>query len=393
MKINLSEKMNEFPTLIFSELAKYKKQKLQEGKDLIDLSIGSPDLPPPDFVIDELQENVQDPLQYGYSLTGTEAFQQAVLDYYNREYNVNLQSSEEVIMVMGSQEGLVHLPMVLTNPGDIILVSDPGYTAYDAGISLAGATPYRMPLKEANQFLPDLEDIPQEIRERAKIMILNFPGNPVPALATKEFFEKVVQFANEHQIVVIHDFAYSELYYEEKPLSFLAVEGAKDVGVEFNSLSKSFNMAGCRIGYMVGNKQIINALKRLKSNLDYGVFLPIQKAATVALNHSSLFSTQLRCIYKSRRDLFVTGLNELGWKVEPPKASMFIWAKVPNAYSSLEFVYQLIDEAGIVVTPGHAFGREGEGFVRIALTQNEERLSEALGRLKMLTWLTMNESV
>ena len=392
MEITLSDKMNDFKTLIFSELANYKKQKLQEGKELIDLSIGSPDLPPPEFVMTELQKNVQDPSQYGYTLTGIEELHQAIAEYYNREFDVRLQSDDEVLMVMGSQDGLVHLPLVLTNPGDMILVPDPGYTAYDAGISLAGATPYKMPLKEENQFLPDFDKIPQEVRAKAKLMILNFPGNPVPAMATKEFFEKTVQFAKENHILVIHDFAYSELYFEEKPMSFLSIEGAKDVGVEFNSLSKSFNMAGCRIGYIVGNQQIVNGINRLKSNLDYGIFLPIQKAATLALQNSAPFTEQLRGIYKKRRDLFVNGLHELGWKVESPKASMFVWAKVPESFTSTDFVYKLIDEAGIVVTPGNAFGKEGEGYVRIALTQSEEVLEKAVSRLKDIKWFSNNEN-
>jgi LL-diaminopimelate aminotransferase len=384
MNITLSEKMNDFQTSIFSELADYKKRKTQEGYNLIDLSIGSPDLPPPDFVIEELQKSVLDPSQYGYSLTGTKELHQAITNYYHRHFDVPLHPNDEVLTVMGSQDGLVHLPMVLTNPGDTILVPNPGYTAYDAGLSLAGAQPYKMPLKEENHFLPDLTKIPKEVTENAKVMILNFPGNPVPALATKEFFEKVVHFAKENQIVVLHDFAYSELYFEEKPISFLSIEGAKEVGVEFNSLSKSFNMAGCRVGYMVGNAQIINGLNRLKSNLDYGVFLPVQKAAITALNNSSQFSEQLRSIYKKRRDVIVSGLNGLGWAVESPKASMFVWAKVPKPLTSTQFAYKLIDEAGIVVTPGSAFGSEGEGYVRIALTQNEEVLGKAITRIKEL---------
>lgn len=380
----LSDKMNDFKTSIFSELAAYKTQKLQAGIEMIDLSVGSPDLPPPSFVMDELQRNVEDPLQYGYSLTGTKELHQAIAGYYARQFDVQIQAETDVLVSMGSQDGLVHLPMVLTNPGDIILVPDPGYTAYDAGISLAGATPYKMPLKEENQYLPELETIPEDIRKKAKVMILNFPGNPVPALATKEFFEKVVQFAKENEIVVIHDFAYSELYYEEKPISFMAIAGAKEVGVEFNSLSKSFNMAGCRIGYIIGNEQIISGMNRLKSNLDYGVFLPIQKAAVAALTTPFSFSEQLRGVYQKRRDLLINGLNQLDWKVESPKATMFIWAKVPTPFSSTEFAYKLIDEAGIVVTPGNAFGKEGEGYVRIAMTQNEEILEKAIARLKEL---------
>jgi LL-diaminopimelate aminotransferase len=382
LNITLSKKMDAFQTLIFNELSNYKKQKLQEGYEIIDLSIGSPDLPPPDFVMDQMAKQVKDPSQYGYSLTGTVELHQAISEYYSRQFDVSIQSDTEVLMVMGSQDGLIHLPMVLTNPEDIILVPDPGYTAYTAGISLAGATPIAMPLKEENQFLPDLDKIPEDVRLKAKLMILNFPGNPVPAIATRDFYNKVVQFAKKYNIVVLHDFAYSELYYDEKPISFLSVDGAKEVGIEFNSFSKSFNMAGCRIGYVVGNSFVVDALNRLKSNLDYGVFAPIQKAATCALQNSSEFSTKLRTVYKKRRDILVNGLNELGWMVEAPKASMFIWAKVPSHYSSTTFVYRLIDETGIVVTPGNAFGKEGEGYVRIALVQNEQLLLKAVFRLK-----------
>jgi LL-diaminopimelate aminotransferase len=380
--ISLSRKMDDFQTSIFNELSSYKKQKIQAGFDIIDLSVGSPDLPPPDFVMEELANYAKDPSSYGYMLTGTAEFHQAVADYYSRRYKVSITPEHEALMVMGSQDGLVHLPMVLTNPGDIVLVPNPGYTAYAAGISLAEACPFSMSLLEENHFLPNLDQIPEEVRLKAKLMILNFPGNPVPAMATTEFFEKVVQFAKKYNIIVLHDFAYSELYYGEKPISFLSVEGAKDVGIEFNSLSKSFNMAGCRIGYVVGNSDVISGLDRLKSNLDYGVFLPIQMAAIRALTSTSSFSDDLRAIYKKRRDTLVGGLRALGWNVNAPGASMFLWAEVPKPFTSTDFTYKLLDEAGIVVTPGVAFGSEGEGYVRIALVQNEEVLQKAVLKLK-----------
>ncbi|WP_456275286.1 LL-diaminopimelate aminotransferase [Bacillus sp. AK128] len=382
MIINFSNKMDSFQTSIFNELSAYKKQKMNEGNEIIDLSVGSPDLPPPQFVMDELTSYAKSPTSYGYTLTGIGDFHDAVTEYYQRKYGVSLSSKEEALMVMGSQDGLVHLPMVLTNPGDIVLVPDPGYTAYAAGISLAEATPYPMPLQAKNNFLPDLSLIPEEICIKAKLMILNFPGNPVPAMATKDFFQEVITFAKKYNIIVLHDFAYCELYYEEQPISFLSIEGAKEVGIEFNSLSKSFNMAGCRIGYVVGNSEIISGLNRLKSNLDYGVFLPIQKAAIRALTDSSEFTNDLRAIYKRRRDLLVNGLHELGWKVSVPLASMFLWAEVPKPYASKEFAYKLLDEAGVVVTPGMAFGNEGEGYVRIAIVQEEAVLKKALTKLK-----------
>ncbi|MDO6451696.1 LL-diaminopimelate aminotransferase [Oceanobacillus profundus] len=382
MNITLSDKMHHFQTSIFNELSNYKKKKIQEGNEMIDLSVGSPDLPPAKYVIDELAKHVTQPCNYGYTLTGIDELHRTIATYYHNQYSVTVDPVNETLMVMGSQDGLVHLPMALTNPGDIILLPDPGYTAYDTGVALAGAAVYGMPLKEDNNFLPDLEAIPGEIREKAKLMILNFPGNPVPALATKKFFEQVVAFAKKHQIVVVHDFAYSEIYYEDKPVSFLSIKGAKEVGVEFNSFSKSFNLAGCRIGYIVGNPTVVAGLNRLKSNLDYGVFFPIQKAAIRALENSVSFSEELRAIYKRRRDILVSGLNALGWKVDTPSASMFIWAKVPKPFTSTEFVYRLMDETGIVVVPGNAFGEGGEGYVRIGLVQPEEVLKKAVAKLR-----------
>ncbi|WP_227938200.1 LL-diaminopimelate aminotransferase [Alkalihalobacillus deserti] len=382
MAITFSKKMNEFQTSIFNELAVYKKEKVDAGHEVIDLSIGSPDLSPPDYVMEELASHVKDPTLYKYSLDGTAELLQTISNYYTLQYDVDLSPESEVLMVMGSQDGLVHLPVVLANPGDIILVPDPGYTAYAAGIAMAGATPYLMPLTQENGYLPDLTLIPEGVRSKAKMMILNYPGNPIPTMATKEFFEDVVKFACENDVVILHDFAYSELYYGEKPISFLSVDGAKEVGIEFNSLSKSFNMAGCRIGYVAGNSEVLEGLNRLKSNLDYGVFLPIQKAAIAALKYSSSFSDDLRATYKKRRDIFVEGLKSLGWKVDVPKASMFIWAKVPAPYSSTEFAYKLIDNTGILTTPGVAFGTYGEGYLRISLVQHEDILQKAVENLR-----------
>jgi LL-diaminopimelate aminotransferase len=382
MRITLSERMKAFGTSVFSELAAYKQTKISQGCKMIDLSIGSPDLPPPALVMDTLATFAKEENQYGYALSGTNEFHEAVADYYSTTYNVKLNKETEVLCLMGSQDGLVHFPMVFADPGDVILVPDPGYTAYATGIAMAGAVPYFMPLRKENEFLPDLSRIPSYIAEKAKIMILNFPGNPVPALATEQFFKEVIAFAQKYNIIVLHDFAYSELYYDgHKPISFLSIDGAKEVGVEMNSLSKSFNMAGCRIGYLCGNKQIIQALANLKSNLDYGVFLPIQKAAAAALRQGAAFCEQNRQIYQSRRDRLVEGLASIGWKVDSPKASMFVWAEVPKGWTSTDFAYALMDQANVVVTPGQAFGPHGEGFVRIALVQDEEKIRQAIANL------------
>lgn len=383
MNVQLSKRMEAFGPSIFSELARFKQKKIAEGAEMVDLSIGSPDLPPPDFVMEALVQSAGEKNDYGYTLTGTSEFYEAVAHYYEQNYDVALNPKKEVMLMMGSQDGLVHLPMVFADPDDLILVPDPGYTAYATGIAMAGAKMHVMPLLPDHQFLPDLDSIPEEAAKQAKMMILNFPGNPVPAMANEVFFAKVISFAKKYNILVIHDFAYSELYYDgHKPLSFLSVPGAKEVGIEMNSLSKSFNMAGCRIGYAIGNEHVIGALTRFKSNLDYGVFLPIQKAAIAALRNGADFCRESREIYQRRRDMLVDGLGALGWHVEKPVGSMFVWAKIPSGWNSLDFAYALMDQANVVVTPGHAFGPTGEGYVRIALVQPEKAIRQALQNIE-----------
>lgn len=383
MNITIANRMSSFQPSIFSELSAYKKQKLAEGAPIIDLSIGSPDLGPPSFITETLAKEVLKTDQYGYAITGTNDFNNAVSTYYKRKYQVELNPNKEVLLVMGSHDGLVHFPMVFSNPGDIVLVPDPGYTGYAAGIALAGATPFLMPLKKENNFLPDLSSIPEEIAKQAKIIILNFPGNPVPALASKEYFTEVVAFAKKYNIIVLHDFVYSGVYFDgKKSVSFLSIDGAKEVGVELFSFSKNYNMAGSRIGYLAGNEKVIKAMYQLKSNLDYGVFLPIQHTAIQALEKGEEFSEASRKLYQERRDLLVDGLNEIGWEVMKPDAGMFIWAEIPKGWTSYEFTYALIDQANVVVTPGDAFGPNGEGYVRIALVQSLEKINKAISNIK-----------
>lgn len=381
MNFPISKRMASFQESVFAELAHIKNSKISNGVPMIDLSIGSPDLPPPKFITDELAKSSQNPNLYGYSLIGTNEFHSAVCDYYKRNYEVSLDSESEVLLLMGSQDGLVHLPMILCDPDDYILVPDPGYTAYAAGASMAGARMYSMPLKKENKFLPDLAEIPEDIFVKTKLMILNFPGNPVPAMATEEFFCQAIALAKKYHFVILHDFAYSELYYEQKPLSFLAVKGGMDVGLEMNSLSKSFNMAGCRVAYAAGNNQLVGLLRKFKSNLDYGVFLPVQAAAAKALTDKSGFLNNLRDVYRRRRDILVDGLKAIGWNVSKPEGSMFLWAEVPAPYKSKEFAIELIHRANVVVTPGNAFGEWGEGYVRIALVQPEEVLKQAVANI------------
>ncbi|SDY87723.1 LL-diaminopimelate aminotransferase [Bacillus sp. 166amftsu] len=383
MTYTLATRMKAFQSSIFSELAAYKKEKIAAGHKMIDLSIGNPDMPPADIVREAMVHTASGKENYGYTLSGIQEFHESVTEYYDNNHHVKLDPNNEVLLLMGSQDGLVHLPMVFANPGDLILVPDPGYTAYETGIQMAGAKPYFMPLKKENDFLPKLQDIPEEIAKQAKMMILNFPGNPVPAMAHEDFFKEVITFAKQHKIIVVHDFAYAEFYYDgKKPISFLSVPGAKEVGVEINSLSKSYSLAGSRIGYMIGNKEIVGALTQFKSNTDYGVFLPIQKAASVALRHGADFCAQNRIIYQERRDTLVDGFASFGWHVDKPIGSMFVWAEIPIGWTSLEFAYALMDRAHVVVTPGHAFGPHGEGFVRIALVQDKEVLQQVVENIK-----------
>ncbi|MFK2826696.1 LL-diaminopimelate aminotransferase [Bacillus sp. B190/17] len=385
MAFHYAKRMEKFGSSIFSELKSFKLQQEAEGKELIDLSLGSPDLPPADIVRNELAVQAAEPFQYGYTLSGTKDFYEAAARYYKRVYNVSLDPQTEFVHAMGSQEGLVHLPLVFADPGDIVLVTDPGYPAYETGLAVAGAEPFYMPLHKENRFLPDLTAIPVETAQKAKLMILNYPGNPAAGEADEAFFKEVIAFAKQYEIAVLHDAAYSEFYFDDtKPLSFLAVPGAKEIGIEINSLSKSFSLAGARIAYMAGNKEIIAAITRLKSNLDYGVFAPIQAAAIAAFDHAEEISRHVRSTFQKRRDALVDELHRIGWNVARPSGGMFIWAEIPSGWTSKEFSFHCIEEAGVVMVPGSAFGPSGEGYVRIALVQPEDTLIKAAQQLQSI---------
>ncbi len=363
-------------------MANKKQEVIKKGMDVIDLSVGSPNLPPPDFVVDSLVEYCEDSSKYGYTLTGIPEFNRAVSYFYQQRYQVEIDPAEEVLQLMGSQDGLAHLAMAMIDQGEYVLVPDPGYPIYEASVTLAGGTVYPMPLLEENRYLPQLDEIPAEVLEKTKMMIISYPGNPVTALADEAFFEKVVEFARKHNILIVHDFAYSELIFDQNPqISFMSIPGAKEVGIEFNSLSKTFNMAGCRIGYVVGNKEAVNILAALKSHIDYGVFYPIQKAAEIALTSDYQVLDDQVVEYEKRRDALITGLAKAGWHVPKSPATMFVWAKIPEGWTSREFAFALIEKAGVAVVPGDAFGNLGEGYVRIALVQTAERLTEAAERI------------
>lgn len=375
-----SKRLAHLSAAIFSEMAA-RKREVAKNRKVYDLSIGSPDQAPDPHLVETLVGAVRQPGAFGYALSeGTAAFREEVARWYQYRFGVELVPDTEVHSLMGSQDGLAHFALAWTDPGDTVLVPDPGYPIYAGSVHLAGAVPHFMPLRQENGFLPDLSAIPADVADRAKFMILNYPNNPVSAVATLDFFEQVVAFAQRHDIIVVHDLAYSEMAFDGyRPPSFLQAAGAKEVGIEFNSFSKSFNMAGCRIAYVVGNAQIIRPLAVVKSNVDYGVFLPVQQMAVEALRADRLSggSQAVGPIYQERRDVLLAALGEAGWEIEPPKATMFVWAKVPPGWTSREFAFALLDEAGVVVIPGSAFGAEGEGYVRIALVQPPEVLKQA----------------
>ncbi len=385
MKIEPSLRMSIFEPAIFADLKAAAAAKKATGAELIDLSLGSPDLPPDEKVRRVLSEQSAQANTYGYTLGGTKRFHEAVASYYKRRSGVTLDPVTEVLQTMGSQEGLVHLPLAFCNEGDIVLTTNPAYVAYEAGIKLAGAVPYEMPLRAENGFLPNLDEIPEDVAQRAKMIILNLPGNPVPALPDAQFFDKVVAFAKKYNVLVLHDAAYSEYYFTgDSPTSFLSTPGAMEVGVEINSLSKSFSLAGARIAYLVGNAEVIRIFKELKSNLDYGTFGPIQEAAATALDHAEEITDRLRKVFSERHHVLMNGLAEIGWTATPSNGGMFVWAKYPFDMDDKEFVFKAIDQCGVVMVPGSIFGSEGTGYVRLALIQNAEALQKAIEQLSTL---------
>lgn len=383
LELRQAARMNHLMSAIFTQMDDLRKAEISKGKDVVTLSIGSPDIPPAKHIMEALAHAVTDSANYGYTLSkGSEELLNSIAEWYERKFSISLDAGTEIHSLMGSQDGLSHIAMCLVDPGDVVLVPDPGYPIYTAGPLIAGADLYRMPLTPANNYLPDLDAIGEDVLRRTKMMIINYPNNPLAATATQDFFSKVVDIANRYSFVVVHDFAYSELVYDGyRPDSFLSVPGAKEVGIELHSLSKTYNMAGCRIGFAVGNRKVIELLGRLKSNIDYGVFYPVQQAAVAALAGSQQCVRDLAACYQGRRDVLIDGFNKLGWTTPRPKASMFVWAPVPTRQSSLDFTVDLLQNTGIAVIPGIAFGEHGEGFVRIALVQPEERLKECIERL------------
>ena len=374
--MKFAKRMERFNTGIFSVMADLKQKEIAQGKKVVDLSVGTPNIPPAPHIINALAESARDPKNYVYALSDTAELQEAVQAWYRRRYGVEIDPSTEITSLLGSQDGLSHISLTVVDRGDVVLVPDPGYPIFADGPALAGAELYYMPQTRENGYLIDLKAIPEDVARKAKFMVVSYPNNPVTSIAPESFYRELIAFAKKYDIIVLHDNAYSELVFDgERCGSFLQYEGAKDVGVEFNSLSKTYGLAGARVGFALGNKDVIAMLKALKSNLDYGMFLPIQKAAVAALTGPQDCVKTTCLAYQRRRDVLVDGLNRIGWKIEKPKATMFVWAKIPEPYTSSEtFTLDLLKRTGVLVTPGAAFGPSGEGHVRIALVQDENEM-------------------
>ena len=386
LNIEYAERIKQLPPYLFAAIDAKKAEVQAQGVDVIDLGVGDPDMPTPAHIVQSLQfaatkgENHQYP-----SYVGMPSYRQAVVDWFARRFEITFDPAAEVVSLIGSKEGIAHMPLAFVDPGDYVLVPDPGYPVYAIATSFAGGVPYMMPLKAENGFLPDLDAIPEAVAEKSKLMFINYPNNPTGAVADWDFYLKVVDFAARHNIIVCHDAAYTEMAYDGyKPLSFLEIPGAGEVGVEFHSLSKTYNMTGWRIGMAVGNPQVIDALFRFKSNLDSGIPQAIQCAAIEALTGSQDSIVQRNLIYQKRRDKLVYALNEAGLEAKPPRASFYIWAKVPSPLSSEEFAGRLLDDIGVVVTPGKGYGVCGEGYVRLSLTIPDGELDEGIDRIR--TW-------
>jgi LL-diaminopimelate aminotransferase len=384
MRIEMARRIDQIPPYLFAEIDKRKEEMRKKGIDLIDLGIGDPDLPTPKPIIERLKKAAENPKNHRYpSYEGMIEFRTAVAQWYERRFGIQLDPETEVLSLIGSKEGIAHIPLAFVDPGDIVLVPSPGYPVYRVSTLFAGGTPYFLPLRKESGFLLNVSQIPESVAKKAKLLFINYPNNPTSAVAERSFFEEVVAFARRYQVIVSHDAAYSEVAFDGyHPLSFLQVEGAREVGVEFHSLSKTFNMTGWRIGFAVGHPEILAGLGRVKTNIDSGLFQAIQEAGTEALNHFDTPLPEIINIYQRRRDVMVKGLRELGLEVDRPKATFYLWIQVPKGYTSAQFATVLLEQGGIVATPGNGFGEDGEGFIRMALTVDEKRLNEAIERLR-----------
>jgi LL-diaminopimelate aminotransferase len=380
-----SERLKRLPPYLFKEIDRKKSALRARGVDIIDLGIGDPDLPTPGHIVEAVREAAADPSNHRYpSYAGMGAFKEAVSEWFKRRFGVDLDPEKEVLILIGSKEGIAHLPLAFISPGDLALIPSPAYPVYHVATLFAGGESHYMPLLQEKGFLPDLDAVPAEIARKARLMFINYPNNPTGATADPGFFDRVAAFAKENRIIVCHDAAYAEMAYDGyRPPSFMEADGARDVGLEFHSLSKTYNMTGWRVGFAVGNPGAIEGLAAIKSNIDSGVFQAIQLAGITALRHEQSCVGDMIEVYTRRRDLMVKGLKEAGFELEVPRATFYLWIRVPGGLTSAELAARLL-EKGVVVTPGNGFGEPGEGYFRIALTQKRERLAEAIERIKTL---------
>lgn len=382
-----SQRLQALPPYLFIEIDKKKRALMQAGKDVINLGVGDPDLPTHKFIIDEMAKAIYDPKNHRYPFDeGVPAFLESAVAFMGKRFGVkDIAPQKNVITTIGSKDGIAHLPLAVINPGDVVLVPQPGYPVYNSGALFAGGVPYIMPLLEKNDFLPDLDAIPEEIKKKAKLIWLNYPNNPTAATAPLSFYKKAVELAHKYGWVIANDLAYGEVYFEEAPHSILEIPGAMDVAIELHSLSKSFNMTGWRIGWAVGNPGVVGALAQVKGNADSGQFNAIQVAGTVALQHYDHPDVKKQmAIYRERRDALHSGLTAIGWKFRKPTAGFFCWANTPKNLPSMDLCSRMIEEAHVVTVPGGGFGPAGEGYLRMALTVDVSRIKEAVDRIAKL---------
>ena len=382
--MQFSRRMDHFKPGIFTALLAIKNERLAQGKPVIDLSVGTPNIPPAPHIIKALTDAAAEGRNYVYAISDTDELQDAVAVWYKRRYGVDIDPRTEVCSLLGSQEGLSHFAMTLADPGDVILVPDPCYPVFGDGPLLAGATLHYMPQRRENGYIIDLNEIPEDVARAAKLMVVSYPNNPTTALAPDSFYEALIAFAKKYDIAVLHDNAYSELVFDGKVGgSFLRFPGAKEVGVEFNSLSKTYGLAGARVGFCIGNPDLVSGIKNLKSNIDYGMFLPVQKAAIAAITGDQACVADTRAAYQRRRDLLVEGLCSIGWTMDKCPGTMFVWAGIPEKFKTAnEFAMELVSRTGVIVTPGSAFGPSGEGHVRLALVRDEAEIRQALDAIQ-----------
>lgn len=384
--MELSNKLKNLPKQFFANLVKQVSEATAEGRDIINLGQGNPDKPTPAHIVKAMQQAIANPEMHKYSpFRGLPELKQAVATFYKREYNVDINPDTEVAILFGTKAGLVELPMAILNPGDTMLLPDPGYPDYLSGVTLADVQLETMPLLENNNFLPDYKKLSEDVKKRAKLMYLNYPNNPTGAIATKEFYEETIKLAKENQITVLQDFAYGAIGFDgKKPISFLQVEGAKEVGIEVYTLSKTYNMAGWRVGFAVGNAEIVEALNLIQDHLFVSLFPAIQLAAVEALTGDQSCVSEQVAIYENRRNAFIQACNKIGLPVKAPKGSFFVWVPVPKGFTSQQFADYLLEKANVAVAPGTGFGKHGEGYIRVGLLVDEQKLTEAIKRIEQL---------